>query len=295
MAVKRLEAEHAVSLGMTLGEGPIWVGRERALWFVDIKQQLIYRYDPGARAIQSWKAPDQVGWVLPSEDGAFLAGLASGLYRFNPIAGTFSLYREVEPHPPCNRLNDAASDCEGRVWFGSMDDGEKRASGRLYLLHRGTVADTGLEPIPITNGPAISPDGRTLYAVDTLGRSIDAFTIGTGGTLEHRRRFLSLATGDSGFPDGVTCDAEGGLWLGLFGGWSARRYAPSGALTHEVRFPVSNVTKIALGGSDGRTAYATTAKLGLDEAALAKEPFAGDIFTFRVDTPAAPAIPVALD
>ena len=185
---------------MTLGEGPVWVERDRALWFVDIKQRQVYRYDPEVGAVQSWDAPEQIGWVLPSADGGFLAGLASGLHRFDPTTGAFSLYREVEPHLPGNRLNDATVDAQGRVWFGSMDDAETQTTGRFYRLERGTVAAAGLAPICITNGPAVSPDGRTLYAVDTLGRSIDAFTIAKGGELQDRRRFLTLPADDKGFP-----------------------------------------------------------------------------------------------
>jgi xylono-1,5-lactonase len=295
MVIRRLDAEHAARVGAILGEGPIWVERDQALWFVDIKQHRVYKFDPATGAIQSWEAPDKIGWLLPSADGDFLAGLAKGLHRFNPATGKFDLYREVEAHLPDNRLNDAAIDSEGRAWFGTMDNKETNASGRLYCLNRGTVTDSGLAPICITNGPAISPDGHTLYAVDTLGRSIDAFSLGSDGALSGRRRFLTLGDDDKGFPDGAICDAAGGVWLGLFFGSAARRYTADGKQTHEVRFPVSNVTKIALGGPDGRTAYATTARQGLDASTLVNEPLAGDIFTFRVDVPGVPAPALALD
>ena len=151
----------------------------------------------------------------------------------------------------------------------------------------GDVRDAGLPSVTITNGPAVSPDGRTLYVVDTLGRTIDAYTIGVDGTLAGGRRFLDLDPA-LGHPDGVSSDSEGGLWVGFYGGWAARRYAPDGSLTDEVRFPVANITKIALGGDDGRTAFATTARQGLDAGALAAQPLAGDLFTFAVDAPAAP-------
>ena len=224
----------------------------------------------------------------------FSPELASGLHTFDPSTGKFELYRIVEPRLPGNRLNDAAVDPAGRVWFGSMDNAESEATGRLYCLQRGALADSGLEPISITNGPAISPDGRTLYAVDTLGRSIDVFTLGAEGALSDRRRFVTLGASDQGFPDGAICDADGGVWVGLFLGSAARRYGANGVQTHEVRFPVSNITKIALGGPDRRTAYATTARKNLDEATLAKQPYAGDIFSFRVDIPGVRGVEAAL-
>ena len=290
-----VRAEHAMTIAATLGEGPIWRARDSALWCVDIKKQRVHRFDPATRTLDAWNAPGQIGWIIPSTDGRFLTGLADGLYRFDPATGAFVLYRAVETHLPGNRLNDAAVDCAGRVWFGSMDNSEKDLSGRLYSLRNGAITDSGLDPVCITNGPAISPDGRTLYAVDTANASVDAFHLGADGALSGRKRFLMLDAATEGYADGVICDAAGGVWLGLFGGWAARRYAPDGALTDEVRFPVANVTKIALGGNDLRTAYATTAQVGLDETARARQPLAGDIFTFRVDTPGVASIEVALD
>ena len=96
-------------------------------------------------------------------------GLADGLYHFAPgDDGRFSRIRTVEPDLPGNRLNDAARDPAGRVWFGSMDNAESAATGRVYRFADGAVGDSGIAPVTITNGPAIAPDGRTLYAVDTL-------------------------------------------------------------------------------------------------------------------------------
>jgi sugar lactone lactonase YvrE len=280
---------------MTLGEGPVWVERDKALWFVDIKERRVYRFDPSpGSALQIWEAPDQIGWLLPSTEGGFLVGLASGLHRFNPSKDQFDLYRVVEPHLPGNRLNDAGVDRAGRVWFGSMDDAEREATGRLYCLENGKVRDCGLKPIGVTNGPALPPDGRTLYAVDSLGGTISAYSISEEGLLSDGRVFVQIDPAQ-GIPDGAVCDSEGGVWVGVFRGSVARRYAPSGMLTDEVRFPVSNITKIALGGPDGRTGFATTARMGLDAAGLAAEPLAGDLFKFRVDIPGVPVVEVALD
>lgn len=293
MAVKRLQAEHAATVGAMLGEGPVWVERDGTLWFVDIKAPRVHRFDPSTGRVDAWSAPAEIGWVLPSADGGFLAGLATGLHRFSPQEGRFEFHAEVEPELPGNRLNDAAIDPAGRIWFGSMDNEEAQPTGRLYSLEKGRVRDGGLDPVVITNGPAIAPDGRTLYAVDTLGRTIYACSISADGKLGERRRFLTIDPA-FGHPDGGTADADGGVWIGFFGGGAARRYDAEGRQTHEVGFPVANVTKIALGGADGITAYATTARKGLDAAALARQPLAGDLFTFRVDAPGVAIRPVAL-
>jgi sugar lactone lactonase YvrE len=178
-------------------------------------------------------------------------------------------------------------DAQGRIWFGSMDDGEGAATGRLYRFDRGVVADTGLAPVTITNGPAISPDGRTLYHTDTLGRIIHRVPIQDDGSLGTPSVFATIDEAD-GWPDGAVCDADGFVWTGLWGGWRARRYAPTGDILAEVRLPAANVTKIAFGGADLRTAYAATARKGLDADALAGQPLAGNIFAFEVDVPGMP-------
>jgi sugar lactone lactonase YvrE len=171
---------------------------------------------------------------------------------------------------------------DGAIWLGTMDDVEKVPSGRLYRFD-GVAVRQPVDPVVITNGPAFLPDGRTLYFTDTLAREIWAFEV-TGDSLGAKRLFARIELG-AGYPDGPTVDAEGCVWTGLFGGWGVRRYSPAGELIQEVRFPVANVTKIAFGGDDLRTVYATTARKGLDDAALAAQPQAGDLFAFRSEVP----------
>jgi sugar lactone lactonase YvrE len=267
-----------------LGEGPVWVERDRALWFVDIKRQQIYRFDPHSGEKRSWDAPEQVGFVFPSDDGGFVAGLQSGLYRFDPDAGAFQLIVEVERALAGNRLNDGVVDPDGRLWFGTMDNGEKRKSGAFYCFANGRLTRTALDNIAITNGPAVSPDGRLLYIVDTLKGTIDVADISENGSLGAPRPFVRVDPRE-GHPDGPTVDGEGCVWISLYAGWEARRYAPSGELLERVRFPVANITKIAFGGDDLRTAFATTARQMLSADAIAQQPQIGDLFMFRTDIP----------
>jgi xylono-1,5-lactonase len=267
------------SVGATLGEGPAWDERNESLWFVDIKEQRVHRFDPAHGVLRSWRAPDQIGWVLPDDEGTLVAGLKTGLHRFDPRDGSFKPLVDPEPDRPGNRLNDATVDAEGAIWFGTMDDSEEEASGRVYRYAGGTALRIDLDPVVIINGPAFSPDGRTLYHVDTLGRTIWAIAAGDGAHLGEARILARIEDG-AGYPDGPAVDAEGHVWIGLFGGWGVRRYAPDGRLVEKVDFPVANVTKIAFGGDGLRTAFATTARKGLSEAELSEQPLAGDLFTF---------------
>ncbi|MFC3556994.1 SMP-30/gluconolactonase/LRE family protein [Sphingomonas qilianensis] len=283
-----MQAGHLLAIGAELGEGPIWI--DGALWFVDIKGSRIYRHVPETGALDRWDAPEFVGWVVPSAKGDLIAGLQSGPHRFSPEMGAFDRIAEIDAHLPANRLNDAAIDPAGRLFFGTMDNDEAAPSGRVFMLDAGAVSATAIHPTVITNGPAIAPGGTHLYHVDTLARTITVHAIAADGSVGPAAPFLRF-TGDEGHPDGAICDAEGGVWVAFYGGWAARRYNTSGQLTDEVRFPVSNVTKIALGGPDHRTAYATTARQGLSAEALAAQPLAGDIFTFPVSIPGLPIPP----
>ena len=265
-----------------LGEGPVWVERDQALWFTDIKRQRIYRHDPANGNQSSWHAPEQIGFVLPARSGGFIAGLQTGLHRFDPESGRFDLLVEVEPDKPTNRLNDGVVDQQGRLWFGTMDNGEREKSGAFYRFEGGEVHPTGLSGISITNGPAISPDGGTLYWVDTLGGGIFACAIGDDGTLGPSREVVRINPAE-GHPDGPTVDIEGCVWISLYAGWEARRYSPAGDLLERVRFPVANITKIAFGGPALRTAYATTARQLLKPEQLKEQPLAGALFAFESD------------
>jgi sugar lactone lactonase YvrE len=276
------EVRNVWALQAELGEGPVWAGG--ALWFVDIKRRKLHRYDPASGGRRSWDSPEQVGFIVPAQGGGFVAGLQSGLYRFDEGEGAFAAIAEVEPDRPGNRLNDGVVDPSGRLWFGTMDNGEKAKTGAFYRFRDGKVARTGLDGIAITNGPCLSPDGRILYFVDTLGGTIEAADVAEDGTLGDARPFVRIDPKE-GYPDGPTIDAEGCVWIALYAGWEARRYSPRGELIGRVRFPVANITKIAFGGGDLRTVWATTARQLLRPDQLEKQPEAGDLFEFRVDVP----------
>jgi sugar lactone lactonase YvrE len=270
-----------------LGEGPVWVERDQALWFVDIKKQQVHRYDPASGAKKSWNSPEQIGFILPAEGGGFVVGLQSGLYKFDDSSGRFDLVVEVEKDLPNNRLNDGVVDPAGRLWFGTMDNSERAKSGAFYCFKQGRLTRTQLDGIAITNGPAVSPDGTLLYYVDTLKGTIDVADIHRDGTLDNPRAFVRIDPKD-GHPDGPTIDSNGDLWISLYAGWEARRYSPAGELVERVRFPVANITKLAFGGEGLRTAFATTARQQLSPEVIAKQPLIGSLFEFRVTVPGVP-------
>ncbi|UDF03101.1 SMP-30/gluconolactonase/LRE family protein [Asticcacaulis sp. AND118] len=282
-----------LDLKATLGEGPVWSARDHALWFVDIKQKRVHRYDPDIGSHQTFHAPSEPGFLAPKQRGGFIVGCKTGLFDFDPIKGAFTLLSHVEPGLPTNRLNDGFVDARGRLWFGSMDDDEASPTGRLYRYDARGLKIMDDEYV-ITNGPAVSPDGRTLYHNDTLKKHIYAFDLDDHGEIANKRLFAQLdrdgKTGEhgEGYMDGPVVDSEGHVWVGLFFGWGVNVYAPDGTLIRKVDLPVSNVTKIAFGGRDLKTVYATTAAKGLSADDLKQQPLAGGLFSFRSDVAGQP-------
>jgi sugar lactone lactonase YvrE len=264
----------------TLGEGPVWVERDSALYWVDIKAPAVHRYRPGAAQRRSWPAPETIGCLCPRAARGFVAGLRSGFAVVDLDAATFESLGGPEADRPDNRMNDGTCDSRGRIWAGTMDDAEARPTGSLYRLdpdRRWRRMDGGYA---ISNGPAFSPDGATLYHTDTLARVVYVFDH-ADGALANKRRFITVPP-EAGFPDGMTVDEDGFLWIAHFGGWRVVRYDPKGRIDRALALPVSNVTSCAFGGPSLDTLYITTATKDLTDSARAGQPLAGGLFVAEV-------------
>ncbi len=265
-------------LGAQLGEGPAWFADEAALRFVDIKLGKLHRYDPATGAQETFDIGGMPSFVLPADGGQIVVGSGNQLLPVSKQGQIGTPLAEI-PMPAHNRTNDATVDALGRLWFGTMDDEEQQPTGALYCLANGQLQRMGGEAV-VTNGPAITPDGRTLYHVDSGARTIWRFTIGKGPRILAREVFLQLTEAD-GHPDGIVLDSEQCLWVALWDGWGLRRYHPNGKLLLTINLPCARVTKLAFGGSDLKTAYVTTARTGLSREELAAQPLAGGLFAFE--------------
>ncbi len=268
-------------LNAHLGEGPIWMAGEQALWFVDIEGRQLHRFIPGSDQHDSFVMPGRPSFVVPAADGSMIIGMELGLYRVRAgvLAGRLAA---IGGDPNC-RSNDATVDAQGRLWFGTMDLARRASTGQVHVFDGSTVRPVGGH-CPISNGPALSPDGKILYHVDTLAGIVWAFDISTRDMLGEPRVFTRISIND-GMPDGVTVDAEGGVWVALWGGGAVRRYSSSGELLLSVAIPCAHVTKLAFGGENLRTGYVTTARVELSDEDLKAQPHAGGLFAF--DSPVA--------
>jgi D-xylonolactonase len=277
-------------VGAELGEGPLWSTTSQCLWFVDILGCRLHRFDPATGIGRSWDTPSRPGFVAELGENGLLVGLTHGLYRFDAATGRFALLAPVEPGRDENRLNDGAVGPDGRLWFGTKNEPETTATGGWFSWSGSGASVKHEEGYVVTNGPAFSPDGRILYHCDSVTRRVLARTI-SSGQLGANRLLAQIPEGE-GYPDGVAVDTEGCIWVGLFAGWSVRRYAPDGRLLETIALPCANVTKPAFGGADGRTLFLTTARVGLDDAARKAQPLAGGLFALRVDVPGRPLPPL---
>jgi sugar lactone lactonase YvrE len=274
-------------VGAVLGEGPAWSAAEGTLWFVDIKGNRIHAFIEGTGETRSFATPEFAAFVFRDRRGGMLCGLRSGLFRFDLQARRFDLIAKVDVNRPRNRLNDGYVDASGRLWFGTMDNEHEQPTGSLYRFARDHLEriDTGYV---ITNGPAMSPDGRTLYHVDTFQQCVHAFDVDQQGALSGKRQFLKVIEPDV-YPDGPAVDSAGNVWIAMWGGSAVRCYSPRGELMRSIELPVSQCTKAAFGGADLRTLYITSASIGLSDEQRARQPLAGALFRVRVDVPGLPS------
>jgi sugar lactone lactonase YvrE len=273
---ENMETRCIADVKAVLGEGPIWVEREQALYWVDIKGLKIFRLADGEE-LSVWPTPFRIGSLAPWGGGGFIAGTDQGIARVDPEKNLFELLLDPEPERPNNRFNDGKVDRAGRFWAGTMDDTESEASGALYRVDSGlgwTRVDDGYR---VTNGPAFSPDGRTMYHSDSARQVIYAFDLAGDGSASNRREFARFGEGD-GYPDGMTVDSEGCLWSAFWDGWCIRRFSPSGECIGKVEVPVQKPTSCAFGGPARDRLYVTSASIELDEKALAVQPCAGGLF-----------------
>ena len=266
-------------VGALLGEGPVWCAEEAALRFVDIKGGRLHCHVLDTEGQETIELGGQPSFLAPASDGNLVVGSGNRILSVGRDGMIRAVIAEIPMAAP-SRTNDATVDGQGRLWFGTMDDEERQRTGALWCLDQGVLHRLGGEAV-VTNGPAIARDGRTLYHVDSGNRTIWRYTICDGPSIADPEVFLQLTERD-GYPDGVVLDSEDCLWVALWDGWCVRRYAPDGTLLMTVALPCARVTKIAFGGSDLRTAYVTTARVGLDTSALAKQPLAGSLFAFDV-------------
>jgi len=279
--VTSLVAEPVFPCRTTLGEGAVWDREEGCLYWVDIYENKVFRFDPRQRTNLAYDVGSNVGTVVVADGGRLVVALRDELAWLDPKNGqVHPLAKPAEPLPGI-RFNDGKCDPEGRFWVGSMVEQGPAGGAALYCVEPDLTISVKLRGLTISNGLAWR--GTAFYHIDTPSKQVRRFDYDReSGAIAQPTLAADFSAGP-GSPDGMSIDEQGMLWVALWGGGAVVRIDPSsGQELFRVDVPATNVTSCAFGGDALDELYITTARIGLSEEALAAEPRAGSLFRSRV-------------
>lgn len=272
--------EVALDVRAQHAEGPLWDARTARLWWVDITGERVHCFDPASGSDCSWSTPGQPGGVVLDEAGEAVVAIPGGLALLDRRAGAAELCVPIEQDMPENRANDVKVDAEGRAWVGTMAYDKRPRHAALYRVDA-DKATCVVDGLTISNGPAFDESQGLMYLADTGIGHVDVFDLDPAtGTLSARRCFLDFSEAEV-WPDGMTVDDDGMLWIALGRAGAVRRYRADGTLDGIVELPTSNPTSVAFGGARGDELYITTSWFDLDAEGRSAQPLAGAVFRCR--------------
>ena len=263
--------------GAIIGEGVCWSKRDNRVYWVDILGQKLHAYDLRDDAISTWNFDEPICWVIEREKGGFICGLMSGFAELTLEPWSLKPILNPYPHEPENRMNDAKADNRGRIWAGSMHKPIKKVSGAFYRLNCDMTVDEVDGPYFIANGPAFSPDFTRIYHTDSGRSDVYVFDIDAAGELTNKRLFKHFPE-DWGVPDGMTTDAQDGIWIAHWGGARVSRLTPDGRLDFSIPLPATQTSNVCFAGEKLDRMFVTSAAIDLPD-----EAEAGTLFEVPAD------------
>lgn len=276
-----------------LGETPIWDAAAGLLHWVDIFAGAVWSLDPASGAARRFEHGTDLGAVAPRASGGLVLAVGRALVATHLDGGNPETLVEVEPDRPHNRFNDCRVDPAGRFFCGTKTNAEDGGRGALHRVDPDLTVSVAIADTELANGLGWSPDGATLYFIDSPLQRLGAYEFDPAtGDLGGRRTVAEIDP-DDGLPDGLAVDAEGGIWVALVKGGTVRRYAPDGRIEAELRLPVANPTCPGFGDPDLKTLYVTSAHLRTDPHYADADPLAGALFALDVGVPGVPSPPFA--
>ncbi|HEX9864874.1 MAG TPA: SMP-30/gluconolactonase/LRE family protein [Acidimicrobiia bacterium] len=262
--------ERLTEPGALLGEGPVWDSDQRTLLWVDILGQQVHRTDPGTGITRSIGTPSAVGAVAMDRTGGLIASLVGGVYRHD--GSEWVSLVDIESDDADNRSNESKCDPFGNYLVGTMAWRADKASGALYRVHPDLVVDTLRTGLTIANGLAWVDE--TVWHIDTPTGQVVGFRYDPSAPLGDVIGVIDVEP--PGKPDGMCLDADGCLWVAVWGSGTVRRYSLDGRLLAQIEVPASQVSSCAFGGSDLSSLFITTARENLEDPTV--EPEAGAVF-----------------
>ena len=282
-----IPVEVALHIRAQHAEGPLWDAATERLWWVDITWQRVHCFDPRSGSDISWSTSGQPGGVVLSTAGEPVVASPAGLAVLDRETGSLDLRVPVEQDRNENRANDIKTDSRGRAWVGTMALDKRPGNGALYRID-GCQVTRVVAGLTIANGPALDERHGRLYLADTGIGVVDVFDLNpVTGAISARARLLDF--GEQFWPDGMTVDDDGMLWIALGRAGAVHRYRPDGTLDAVVELPTTNPTSVTFGGADGADLYIVTSWFDLEEEDRAVQPLAGAIFRCRLGVTGPPS------
>jgi sugar lactone lactonase YvrE len=274
-----IKAELTLDAKATLGEGAIWNQKEKLLYWIDIEEGILHKFNPVSTEDVQFNLDKRIGAVVPSEKGGLLVALEDGIYHYNTITDSISFIVNPAENSSEIRFNDGKCDPAGRLWTGTMSLTGKNNAGALYCLNNKGDIEKKIDSVSISNGIAWSLDNKKMYYIDTPTGKVKEYDYEiTTGKISFTKDAVVIPP-DMGHPDGMTIDSKGNLWIALWGGSAVGCWDPeNGKLLCKINVPVLNVTSCAFGGENLETLFITTASQGIPQVELEKYPYRGGLF-----------------
>ncbi|MFT5378033.1 MAG: sugar lactone lactonase YvrE [Candidatus Latescibacterota bacterium] len=278
MVAEKIDIQQVIAKRTLVGEGALWDADKKVMYWVDILRAQVYIYDPLSGVNRTIDTCQAVGTVVPRQSGGLVVALHNGFAHIDLDTEKMTpIGEDPERQMPANRFNDGKCDRAGRLWAGTMAFAGTQNAGALYCLDLDHSVTKKITPATVSNGIVWSADNKTMYFIDSPLNSVRAYDYDIDtGAIDHER--VVCQNEGAGIFDGMAIDAEGMLWIALYGGAAIKRYDPhSGALLRELSMPFSNVTSCAFGGENLDELYITSACQQMDEGTLAQQPLAGSL------------------
>lgn len=279
---ERKQMELVLDSRSDLGEGAIWDYKTGELIWVNITKKILNFYNPKMNNNKEMLTGQMIGTVVPAESGRMIVALENGFYQFDPLTGTKKFIANPEEGLSGNRFNDGKCDPAGRFWAGTMSKSGEKEAGALYRLEASGTVTKMIDKVSTSNGIVWSQNHNKMYYIDTPTLKVTAWDYDPEtGNIGNPQTAIEIPR-EMGYPDGMTIDAEGNVWIALWNGAAVGCWNPeTGELLRKIDVPAKNVTSVAFGDDDLGTLYITTARQKTSEEELKKFPHAGGVFKVR--------------
>ena len=281
--IKTSEPKPLWKIRCTLGEGTLWVSEHNSIYFVDIKKKKICSFNIKNKKKKIFKVNKEIGFIAHIKDHTFILGL-QGELRIQDLKSKKILKSiEIESNLKFNRINDGKTDPAGNLWFGTMDNLERKIEkGSLYKLDKNLMLTKVDKNYRITNGPAFI-DQFNFYHTDSPKKRIYKIKINKKNKIISKKIFIKFAPED-GSPDGMTLDKNKNLWVAHFHGACISVFNNNAKLVHKINFPAKNITNCAFGGKNNSELFITTATKGMSKADIQKFSYSGYLFSVKTNS-----------